>query len=107
MNGWRPKTSKLGGLPNISFEPRKPVPLGTMFKNGVECISGVFAYQDYVMGAEVQQCKTYFGDNSILLGQQTIPSHTAEVMRQVDGAKVPPNGLVGGDAWFGSVSTAI
>ena len=107
MSGWRPKTSKLGGLPNISFEPRKPVPLGTMFKNGVECISGVFAYQDVVMGAEVQQRKSYFGDNSIVPGQQTIPSHTAEVMRQVDGANVPPNGWVGGDAWFGSVSSAI
>jgi hypothetical protein len=29
MSGWRPKTSKLGGLPNITFEPRKPIPLGT------------------------------------------------------------------------------
>jgi hypothetical protein len=31
--GWRPKPSKLGGLPNFTFEPQKPVPLGTMFKN--------------------------------------------------------------------------
>ena len=52
ISAWRPKTSKLGGLPNTSFEPRKPVPLGTMFKNGVECISGIFAFQDVVMGAE-------------------------------------------------------
>ena len=32
MSGWRPKTSKTGGLPNISHEPRKPVDLGTMMK---------------------------------------------------------------------------
>jgi hypothetical protein len=27
MSGWRPKTSARGGLPNITFEPRKPVSL--------------------------------------------------------------------------------
>ena len=107
MSGWRPNSSKLEGLSNISFEPRKPVPLGAMFKNGVECISGVFTYQGVVMGVEVQQHKTYFGDNSIVPGQQIIPSHSAKVMRQVDGANVPPNGWVGGDAWFSSVGTAI
>ena len=47
-----PKTSKLGGLPNISFEPRKRVPLGTMFKNGVECISGILSVQGIVQGPE-------------------------------------------------------
>jgi hypothetical protein len=31
MSGWRPKTTNLGGLPNYTYEPRKPVPLGTMF----------------------------------------------------------------------------
>ena len=31
MRGWRPKTSKTGGLPNIFCEPRKPVGFGTMF----------------------------------------------------------------------------
>jgi len=44
MSAWRPKTSKYGGLPNYTFEPRKPVPLGTMFKNAVECITGIFMY---------------------------------------------------------------
>ncbi len=28
ISGWRPKTTKLGGLPNYTYEPRKPVPLG-------------------------------------------------------------------------------
>ena len=36
VSGWQPKTSKLGGLPNYTFESRNPVPLGTMFINGVE-----------------------------------------------------------------------
>jgi hypothetical protein len=32
-----------------NFFGRKPVPLGTMFRNGMYCLSGVFAYQDVVM----------------------------------------------------------
>ena len=35
MSGWRPKTSKRGGLPQTSYEPRKPVPLGTMIRNAL------------------------------------------------------------------------
>ena len=31
MIGFRPNTSKMGGLPNITHEPRMPVDLGTMF----------------------------------------------------------------------------
>jgi hypothetical protein len=46
MSGWRPKTSKFGGLPNIIFEPHKPMPVGTMFWNGAECFSGVLVFQD-------------------------------------------------------------
>ncbi len=32
MSEWKPRTSALGGLPNISFILRKPKPLGTEFK---------------------------------------------------------------------------
>ena len=55
MSGWRPKTSKFGGLPNLTYKPRKPVPLGTQFKNAVECLSGCFVYQDVVQPAKLQQ----------------------------------------------------
>jgi hypothetical protein len=34
-------------------------------------------------------------------------AHTAEVLRQVEGASVRRGGWVGGDAWFGSVMTAV
>jgi hypothetical protein len=40
MSSWRPETKTLSGLPNCTFEPRKPVRLGTMFCNGVEYITG-------------------------------------------------------------------
>jgi hypothetical protein len=44
MSGWRLKTSKPGGLPNITIEPCKPTPLGTMFWDGAECFSGILVF---------------------------------------------------------------
>ena len=40
MSGFRPKTSPCGGFPNITYEPRKPCPLGTMIRNAIERITG-------------------------------------------------------------------
>ena len=74
---WCPKTSKLGVIPNISYEPFKPVPLGTMFKNGVVCISGVLEFQYVVQDPEKQQDKYYFGENVFLISDNTIPTHTS------------------------------
>jgi hypothetical protein len=67
MYGWRPKTLKLGGLPNYIYEPRKPVPLGTMFRNGVECISGILVFQDVVQNPELQSQKDFHGESRLSL----------------------------------------
>jgi hypothetical protein len=107
MYGWRPKASKLGGLPNYTYEPRKPVPLGTMFRNGVECIYGILVFQDVVQNPELQSQKDFHGEKLSLPGQPPITAHTAEVLRQVDGADIPEGGWVGGDAWFGSMMSVI
>ena len=48
MSGWRPKTSKTGGLPNLTNEPRKTASLGTMLRNAMECITGIFVHHDIV-----------------------------------------------------------
>ena len=107
MSGWRPKTTKFGGLPNYTFEPRKPVPLGTMFRNGVECISGVLVVQDVVQNPEQQSRKAYNGLPSALPDRSAIMTHTAEVLRLVTNAKIPEGGWVGDDSWFGSIMTAV
>ena len=115
MSGWRPKTSKQGGLPNITFEPRKPVPLGTMLRNCVECITGSLAYQDVVMHPEMQQRKEFFYSDipeqirepTSLPGNPPMPAHTAEVLRLCKGAGMDEGGWTGGDAWFGSVTTCV
>ena len=43
-SGWQPKTSKRGGLPHISHKPRKPIPLGTMICDSVECTTEIFVH---------------------------------------------------------------
>lgn len=115
MSAWKPKTSKLGGLPNITNEPRKPVDLGTQLRNGVECFTGILMFQDVVMGAEMQKKKQFYysdAENMIreisnLPKKEEVSVHTSEVLRQVQGAGVPSGGWVGGDAWFGSVMSSV
>ena len=58
MSGWQPKTSKRGGLPHISHEPRKPIPLGTMIRNAVECTTGIFVHHDLVDSSNEQWRKS-------------------------------------------------
>ncbi|KAG7363186.1 hypothetical protein IV203_026546 [Nitzschia inconspicua] len=94
MIGWRPKTSKRGGLPNITYEPRKPG----------DCVTGILVRQDIAMDAEVQARKKYYliEDDSLrrertsLPGNPVMPAHTTEVLRQVVASGVIPGGWVGG-----------
>lgn len=51
--------------------------------------------------------KYYFEADSSMTDNSKIASHTAEVLRQVEGAGIEPGAWVGGDAWFGSVMTAV
>jgi hypothetical protein len=107
MSGWHPKTTKLGGLPNYKFEPHKHIPLGTMFQNGVECVSGILVAQDVVQNPEKQASKAYFGEKSGLPDGSEITAHTAEVLHLVEGDNIHKGGWVGGDSWFGSTMTAV
>eukprot|EP00957_Ditylum_brightwellii_P179787 13695474-Ditylum_brightwellii.AAC.1 len=79
---------KLGGLPNITFEKHTLFELGSMLKNSLECISGVFKYQNIVQSPEVQQQKNYYSDLSPVSNSGTIPSHTSEVLYQVEGSNL-------------------
>ena len=107
MSPWRPKTTKTGGLPNITFEPRKPKPIGTMLKNGVEATTGIMVTQDIVEGADGQREKKYDGDVSSLPRKEPIMTHVAETLRQCKSAKVELGGWVGGNAWFGSIPCVV
>lgn len=109
MSGWRPKTSKTGGLPNISYEPRKPVPLGTMLRNAVECVTGIFVHHDISQSPTDQWKKKWLSPPvaSSLPKTEHISHHTAEVLRQAEESEVEKGGWVGGDAWFGSIESGV
>ena len=108
MCGFRPKTTKTGGMPNITFEPRKPVPIGTLIRNAAEAYTGVLIFQDVQMQSELQYAKRYSQDSSNMPDKAPLSPSTAEVLRQVNGSKLTPKkSWVGGDAWFGSVTTAV
>ena len=114
MWGWRPKTSVTGGFPNITFEPRKPVDLGAMVRNAVEAITGIMVFQDPVADLTSQRLKKHMQDDNVLhtphgAGAEggRLPVHVAEVLRQVEGSRLKEGGWVCGDAWFGSVMTAV
>ena len=78
-----------------------------MFRNGAECMSGIIVFQDVVQLSEVQSRKKIFNERSSLPNGVFVPAHTAEVLRQVEGAGIPKGGWVGGDSWFGSVLSAV
>jgi hypothetical protein len=107
MSGWRPKTSKYGGIPNYTLEPCKPVPLGTMLRNGVDATNVILAYQDVVQFSKIQKQKDYHDENSHLPNGVEINDHCAETLRQAEGVNVVEGGWIGGDAWFGSVMMAV
>ena len=100
MSGWRPKTSALGGLPNITSELPKPVDLGSMYRDSVECITGIFVHHNIVQAPTQQWRKKYLNPptKSGLPKKEIIPYHTTKVLYQAENSKVVPRGWVGGNA---------
>jgi hypothetical protein len=89
----------------LLWEPRNPVPLGTTFCNGVECMSGFLVFQGVVQDATIMKQNEYFGDNPSMPTEMEIPAHASAVLHQIEGVNVVEGGWVGGDAWFGSIIT--
>ena len=85
MSAYRTKTSQTGGLPNITYEPRKPEDLGTMLKTTAECGSGITAYIDFCENPESMRQKAYFNEESRLPSKKPITAACAETLRQQDG----------------------
>ena len=59
------------------------------------------------MNPEFQYTKKYQDETSSMPDKSPIKTHTAEVLRQVEGEGVVEGGWVGGDAWFGRVASCI
>jgi hypothetical protein len=70
-------------------------------------MTGCLVFQDIVQLKEQQVRKPFFDDDTHLPDQSKIGAHTAEVLRQIEGAHLAEGGWVAGDSWFGSVATAV
>jgi hypothetical protein len=70
-------------------------------------MSGILVFQYVVQDAEFMKQKEYFGEKSSMPNGMEIPAHAEEVLRQIKGENVVEGGWVGGDAWFGSMVTAL
>jgi len=111
MVGRVPKESKLGGLPNYTYESRKPVPLGTMLKDASELATGILVHTDPLMTPLIQSVKM-FATQPLFAPDvdhkfEPQPAHTAEMLRQAYMAGLSSGCWLGGDAWFGSVETCL
>jgi hypothetical protein len=60
MSSFKPRTSKTGGLPNISFIKRKPKPLGTEFKDIACGITGIILHLEIQEGKLPMRTKEFF-----------------------------------------------
>ena len=66
MWSWRPKTSATGGLPNITYEPRKLVNLDPMARATVEAITRIMTFQDAVVDLTSQRLKAHIQTDNLL-----------------------------------------
>jgi hypothetical protein len=102
MSAYRPHTTKLGGLPNISYILRKPKRLGTEFKTSVCPRLNVMTHLEICEGKDNMRSKPF---------QKELGGTTACAVRMSQGTcqifidqKVE---VVSGDSWFSSVSSVL
>ena len=98
MSAWRPRTTRLGGLPHLSHVPRKPEPLGTEFKCTADPASGCMLALEIQQGKEAMKHQTYNSDYGNTCGC---------TLRLMNITKGDDDVCVGvkGDAWFGSIKS--
>lgn len=95
MSAWRPRTTALGGLPNISHIPRKPEPLGSEFKCTACPVSGCMTALEIQRGKEGMKNREH---------NRQYGNTTGCTLRLLNiNATDSSCRAVKGDAWFGSV----
>ena len=60
MSAWKPRATKTGGLPNITFIRRKPKPLGTEFKTACDGLFRILLHLEIQEGREAMRSKPKF-----------------------------------------------
>ena len=102
MSAFRPRTTKLGGLPNISYILRKPEPLGTELKTSVCPTLNIMTFLELCEGKEGMKNKAF---------HRSLGATAACAVRMAQGTcqSVHDNHIetVMGDSWFGSVKSVV
>jgi hypothetical protein len=102
MSAFRPRTTRLGGLPNISYILWKPEPLGTKFKTSVCPKLNVMTYMELCEGKDNMKSRLF---HTKLGGTTACAVHMSQGTCQTDlDNKIE---VVKGDLWFGSVKTVL
>ena len=105
MSGLRPRTTRTGNLPHLSMVARKPVPLGTEFKNIADTVTGIMLYLEIQRGKMPMREQPYTREHG---------GTTACTMRIAEGAfggtgdkEEGDSKIILGDSWFASVNTCV
>lgn len=101
MSQWKPRTSKTGGLPHLSYIQRKPRPLGTEFKNAADAESGIMLFLEIQKGRVGMRGAEFAGE---LGAQAACAARLGKASASMHGG---PGRLCLADSWFGSVKTAV
>lgn len=111
MYAWVPKRSKLGGLPNYTFEPRKPKPLGTMVCDSSKCAREIMIHTDPIMPPTVQDKKMFGTAHSqapdCVGTNKCHAPHVADKLRQAYYSNLQIGDWTCGDSYFGSMATCL
>jgi hypothetical protein len=99
MSAWKPRTTKCGKLPNVSFVPRMPSPLGTEFKCTACPLTGC------MLALEIQRGKDGMREQEYNREYGNTAGCTIRLMKLTDGDGDCKG--VKGDAWFGSVNNCV
>ena len=114
MSAFRPQTRKNGDLPNLSWIPRKPEPLGTEFKAICCAVTGMMVWielqrgrypmweQEFARASGVTAACTMRGARD---SKRYIPFGGDDDDYDDDDDEDDPNEVFFGDSWFSSVET--
>ena len=118
MSAFVPRTTKTGGLPNLSYIARKPEPLGTEFKCICDGLTGKLIWLEVQEGKERMREKKYKEHGTTtactLRGIERCRRYDAVPVEGIDANDYEEADLIDsnkkrlwiGDSWFGSVKTA-
>ena len=102
MSAYRPRTTRLGGLPNISYIRRKPEPLGTEFKCCVCPLTNLMTHLEIQRGKDGMKNQSYHKE----LGATA--ACAKRITERVSQSHIDGNiETVKGDSWFGSVKAVV